>query len=339
MKSLSRSGAAKLAALLLPCLLSAACTSLSIQPTAAPNAMDITVGTYGSANLNRYIIVTMTDAVHRQLAQDERVDSSTLPPLYARFIGNLASTYGMRRVADWPLNSLGIRCLVFEVAVPGPLAPTIAALSRERFVETVQPLSAFETSGDAIDNAAAHAPATGGVYNDPYRDLQSGFAAMQVSESHRWATGKGVRIAVIDTGLDTRHAELRDRIEGIRNFVDRDQAAFNADVHGTAVAGVIASASNNGIGVVGVAPEAQLLGLKACWRGDQASKAHCNTFTLAKPSISPSTRKSTSSISAWAARRTRCWRDWSPARRSAISWWWARSIQNGWRDFRRASTA
>jgi hypothetical protein len=283
MKAVSTSAAAKLAALLLPCLLGAACTSLSIQPTAAPNAMDITMGTYGSADLSRYIIVTMTDAMHRQLAQDERVDSSTLPPLYAKFIGNLAGTYGMRRVADWPLNSLGIRCLVFEVAVPGPLAPTIAALSRERFVETVQPLSAFETSSDATGNTVAHAaPAPSGVYNDPYRDLQSGFATMQVPESHRWATGKGVRIAVIDTGLDTRHAELRDRIEGIRNFVDRDQAAFNADVHGTAVAGVIAAASNNGIGVVGVAPEAQLLGLKACWRGDQASRAHCNTFTLAK---------------------------------------------------------
>ena len=273
--------AAKLALLLLPLVLSAACTSLAIQPAAAPNAMDITLGTYSSANLNRYLIVTMTDATHRQLTQDDRVDSATLPPLYARFIGNLASTYGMRRVADWPLSSLGIRCLVFEVANPAALAQTIAALSREPYVETAQQLSAFETSGEAMRPVNA-TPAPADAYNDPYRQLQAGLTAMQVPESHRWATGKGVRIAVIDTGLDTHHPELRDSIEGIRNFVDRDQAAFDADVHGTAVAGVIAAASNNGIGVVGVAPEARLLGLKACWRGDTASRAHCNTFTLAK---------------------------------------------------------
>jgi subtilisin family serine protease len=106
---------------------------------------------------------------------------------------------------------------------------------------------------------------------------------MQVPESHRWATGRGVRIAIIDTGLDTKHPELRDRVVGIRNFVDRDLKAFNADVHGTAVAGIIAAASNNGVGLVGVAPDADVLGLKACWQSDSvASGAMCNTFTLAK---------------------------------------------------------
>jgi subtilisin family serine protease len=106
---------------------------------------------------------------------------------------------------------------------------------------------------------------------------------MQIPESHRWATGRGVRVAVIDTGSDTRHPELRERITGIRNFVDRDSDAFNGDIHGTAVTGVIAAASNNGAGLVGVAPEADILSLKACWqRGAAASDAICSSFTLAK---------------------------------------------------------
>jgi subtilisin family serine protease len=87
-------------------------------------------------------------------------------------------------------------------------------------------------------------------------------------------------VAVIDTGLDTEHPDLRERVVGIRNFVDRDGGTFNADVHGTAVAGVIAAASNNGVGLVGVAPEADVLGLKACWQLDRGGR--CSTFTLAK---------------------------------------------------------
>jgi subtilisin family serine protease len=238
------------------------------------------MGHYEAAAAERHIIVTMNDTVHEQLVQGERVDrEGSLPPRYAQFLSHLSRTYGLKRVADWPLGSLGIRCFVFEVSDPARRAATVAALSREQYVESAQEVSAFYTSADAI----ASAPTTTGGYNDPYRNLQHALNEMQIPESHRWATGRGVRVAVIDTGTDTRHPELRERITGIRNFVDRDGDAFNGDVHGTAVAGVIAAASNNGAGLVGVAPEAEILGLKACWhRGTAAGDAICSSFTLAK---------------------------------------------------------
>jgi subtilisin family serine protease len=188
-------------------------------------------------------------------------------------------------VADWPLRSLDIRCLVFEVSDSRDRDTTIAALAREQFVESAQRLSTFDVSSDDKPQAvSAQQPLqTQSGYNDPYRNLQYGFDEMQIAGAHRWATGKGVRVAVIDTGLDTRHPELRERVTGIRNFVDRDGDAFNADVHGTAVAGVIAAASNNRVGFVGVAPEADLLGLKACWKSEGDGRtARCSTFTLAK---------------------------------------------------------
>ncbi len=140
-------------------------------------------------------------------------------------------------------------------------------------------MSSFFPSADAAASTTVAAP----DYNDPYRNLQHALNEMQIPESHRWATGRGVRVAVIDTGSDTRHPELRERITGIRNFVDRDSETFNGDIHGTAVTGVIAASSNNGAGLVGVAPEAQVLGLKACWqRSSAAGDALCNSFTLAK---------------------------------------------------------
>ena len=72
--------------------------------------------------------------------------------------------------------------------------------------------------------------------------------------------GKGVVIAILDTGIDTEHPDLKDRIIDGRNFTaegGKDDITDN-NGHGTHVAGTIA-ASENGSGVVGVAPEASLL--------------------------------------------------------------------------------
>jgi major intracellular serine protease len=77
--------------------------------------------------------------------------------------------------------------------------------------------------------------------------------------------GKGITVAILDTGCDFTHPDLSERIIGGRNFTDDDNG--NPDVytdyngHGTHVAGTIAATQNNN-GVIGVAPEASLLILK-----------------------------------------------------------------------------
>lgn len=77
--------------------------------------------------------------------------------------------------------------------------------------------------------------------------------------------GEGVTIAILDTGCDPTHIELTDRIIGGKNFTTDDasdpNAFFDYNGHGTHVAGTIA-AEQNGQGVVGVAPKANLLILK-----------------------------------------------------------------------------
>lgn len=79
-------------------------------------------------------------------------------------------------------------------------------------------------------------------------------------------TGKDVVIAVIDTGIDTKHPALANRIIGGKNFTSDDN--FNSNIfedyngHGTHVAGTIAANTNN-TGITGVAPDAKLLILKA----------------------------------------------------------------------------
>ncbi len=73
--------------------------------------------------------------------------------------------------------------------------------------------------------------------------------------------GKGVIIAVIDTGIDKNHPDLKDRIIDGKDFTGKgDYSDDNG--HGTHVSGTIL-ASLNSKGVAGTAPEAQVLALKA----------------------------------------------------------------------------
>jgi subtilisin family serine protease len=106
---------------------------------------------------------------------------------------------------------------------------------------------------------------------------------MNVLEAHPWSTGEGVKVAIVDTGVDIGHPDLRGRIAAADNFVDADDGRFRRDRHGTEMAGIIAAVANNHEGIVGVAPGVQLYVFKACWQlRDNADAASCNSFTLAR---------------------------------------------------------
>ena len=94
---------------------------------------------------------------------------------------------------------------------------------------------------------------------DPFVSRQWYLAASHFYES--WLTFPAfeqVPVAVIDSGVDAGHPELAGRIIGAKSFVggspDVDQFG-----HGTFVAGLIAAGVDNGIGIAGLAPSAQLL--------------------------------------------------------------------------------
>jgi subtilisin family serine protease len=73
--------------------------------------------------------------------------------------------------------------------------------------------------------------------------------------------GEGVKVGVIDTGMDYNHPDLKDRYKGGFDFVANDSDPMDENGHGTHVAGTVAG-SDNGKGVVGVAPKADLYALR-----------------------------------------------------------------------------
>jgi subtilisin family serine protease len=180
----------------------------------------------------------------------------------------LAARYGLREISSWPIAVLGVHCLVYALPPDADPDRVRTALAHDPNVESVQPLQSFDTTSSA--------------YNDPYAALQSNVERMGIAEAQALSRGAGVRVAVIDTGVELDHPDMPLNARST-NFVDDDRRAFGEDAHGTAVAGVIAAVPNNGIGIVGVAPDVQLLLYKACWRAAATSQqAVCNTFTLAQ---------------------------------------------------------
>ena len=81
-------------------------------------------------------------------------------------------------------------------------------------------------------------------------------------------TGEGVKVAVIDTGIDYTHPDLGGcfgpgcKVEGGYDAVNLDDDPMDDHFHGTHCAGIVASEDGNGVGLLGVAPEATLYSYK-----------------------------------------------------------------------------
>ena len=82
--------------------------------------------------------------------------------------------------------------------------------------------------------------------------------------------GEGIKVAIIDTGCDVEHPNLKDRIINVRNFTDDDRGSINNVTdyvgHGTHVAGIIGASDIGEKGIIGVAPKCDLMILKALTR-------------------------------------------------------------------------
>ena len=181
----------------------------------------------------------------------------------------LLRDYPLTKSGAFPLDSLGIQCLVFIISEQSDMPKLIAKLLSDGRVESVQNNSIFMSQ--VVQ------------YTDQYAQLQHGVKQIGVDKVHHQFTGKGVKIAIIDTGIDTEHLDLANQIVLQENFVEKGDESFSSNRHGTAIAGVIAAIANNNIGIYGVAPDARLLGLKSCFYQTEADNyAICSSWSLAK---------------------------------------------------------
>ena len=96
---------------------------------------------------------------------------------------------------------------------------------------------------------------------DPYYEYQWYHNFLGTVDAWDATKGKGVKVAVLDTGIDFTHPDLKSNIAAYESFVTDERGnkldPMDANGHGTHCAGIIAACQNNE-GVVGMAPEATI---------------------------------------------------------------------------------
>ena len=180
-----------------------------------------------------------------------------------RVAARLAREHGLSIGSDWPMPLLGVDCFVMTVPAdqsPGRIAQD---LSRDGRVAWAQTMNVYRAQG----------------HDDPLFSMQPAARDWQLAALHETVTGRHVRVAVIDSGVERAHPDLLRQIELSEDFVAGRSAP--AEAHGTAVAGIIAAQADNGIGIVGVAPQSRVLALRACWQ-QAAESTLCSSLSLAQ---------------------------------------------------------
>lgn len=95
--------------------------------------------------------------------------------------------------------------------------------------------------------------------NDPYYSLQWGLVRIGGPTAWALSEGAGQIVAVIDTGVDLVHPDLQGQLVPGHDFVDNDAQPADQNGHGTLIAGIIAAATGNSVGVASVAPKAKIM--------------------------------------------------------------------------------
>ncbi len=107
--------------------------------------------------------------------------------------------------------------------------------------------------------------------NDPRYQEQWNFHMIHAGDAWSIATGKGVTVAVIDTGVAYANTERGFRCQDFNtthfapgyDFIHRDDLPSDDNGHGTHVAGTIAESTNNGLGATGLAFNSTVMPIKA----------------------------------------------------------------------------
>lgn len=138
----------------------------------------------------------------------------------------------------------------FKVLKVGNVDAVVKALNKNPNVEYAEPNYIFEATFTPND-----------TYYSGYQ-----YGPQNTSTPAAWDITQGSssqEIAIIDSGVDYNHPDLDDKTILGYDFVDDDYYPMDLNSHGTHVAGTAAAETNNSAGVAGMAPDTQILAVRA----------------------------------------------------------------------------
>ncbi|MDR2373773.1 MAG: type VII secretion protein EccB [Bifidobacteriaceae bacterium] len=236
-------------------------------------------------------------------------DSASGSATYPFLVDHSGTAYAINNAPEATLAQLGYSAEDLSVAprswialfTPGPaLDPAAAGLPISASLEAQT--GAEETDSADLAGAQPAAAATANECDDRVNNLMAGRPAaldtIQLSDAEVLATGKGVRVALVDSGVDASNRHFIDP-EGIKHTVedgwdfrynggtppdpdvdqppegqiDNASGKVDSDGHGTAVAGLVAARTVAGSGLRGVAPGATIIPIRVYVNGSEEAAA------------------------------------------------------------------
>ncbi|MEU4927939.1 S8 family serine peptidase [Streptomyces yokosukanensis] len=163
---------------------------------------------------------------------------------------------GLRVIVGYTGSAAAARA---EVRGAGRLRHSLTALDADAVQTPAENTAALwhaVTDGGEAASGIAH------IWLDGVRKASLDTSVPQIGAPVAWKagyTGKGVKVAVLDTGVDTRHPDLKDQVVASKNFTGAADATDHYG-HGTHVASIVAgTGAKSGGRYKGVAPDAKIL--------------------------------------------------------------------------------
>ena len=175
--------------------------------------------------------------------------------------GQLAQTHRLQLVSSSNVALLEARAQVYRIGDQRPVETVIAALTSDPRVMLVQPNMIYQRQAGAGGAARA---------------AQYALDMVGAESAHQLATGRGIKIAVIDSGVDQAHSDLKGAVSEAYDATGTKDA--KPDVHGTAIAGIIRA---RGL-VSGIAPDAKLLAVRAFFAVPKRDLPESTSFIVLK---------------------------------------------------------
>lgn len=175
---------------------------------------------------------------------------------------DLASAYDLERLEGETIALLQARAQVYGITDGRPEDAVVAALAADPRVMLAQLNLLYHRQAGAAGGAA--------------RAAQYALDKIGAGEAHELATGRDVKVAIVDTQIDEQHPDLEDAVAD--SFDAVGNGTSEPDAHGTAIAGIIGA---QGL-VNGVAPDARLLSARAFYVDADRKEPVTSSFILLK---------------------------------------------------------
>src|SRR4029079_19672542 len=123
-----------------------------------------------------------------------------------RLARGIARKYGLTFVDNWSMPMIGVDCFVMAVPAGRSTSDAVKQVSTDSQVALAEPVMLY----------SAHSARPS--HNNPLYAAEPAASQWKLADLHRIASGRGTRVAVVDSGIDGGHSEFAGQFLGHRHF-------------------------------------------------------------------------------------------------------------------------